>query len=101
MMPSSVLPRIGAWIGPAGWLRAGPWPARWRAVRRGDGMGWSVGADFGDRDAGGLLVDDGAVAHERGGEGVDREVVHRPRVSARRVVDQGDRVVAEQRVGPP
>ena len=49
-------------------------------------------------DAGGFLVDDRGLAGERGGQGVDGEVVHRARVAAGGVVDQGDGVGAEQGV---
>ena len=38
----------------------------------------SVRAGFGDRDAGGFLVDDGVLAGEGGDEGFDGEVVDRP-----------------------
>jgi hypothetical protein len=40
-----------------------------------------VGAGFGDCGAGGFLIDDRAVAGERGGEGADGEIVHGPRVA--------------------
>jgi len=61
--------------------------------------GGSVAAVFGDGDAGGFLVDDGAFAGERGGEGVDREVVDGAGVAAGGVVDDGDGVAGEQGVG--
>jgi hypothetical protein len=59
----------------------------------------SVGAGFGDRGPGGFLVDDGVVAGECCGEGVDGEVVHGAGIAAGGVVDQGDGVGAEQGVG--
>jgi hypothetical protein len=47
-----------------------------------------VAAGFGDRGAGGFLVDDGLVAGECRGQGVDRELVDGAGVAAGGVVDQ-------------
>ena len=60
----------------------------------------SVVATFGDGDAGGLLVDDRGLCGECRGQGVHGEVVHRSGVAAGGVVNQRDRIIGEQRIGP-
>src|SRR5664279_4330696 len=63
-------------------------------------LAWrSFSGDLGDGGAGAGLIDDGFVGGVGGDEGLDREVVHRSREAAGDLVDQGERVVAEQGVG--
>jgi hypothetical protein len=59
-----------------------------------------VQSPFGDGDSGGFLLDDRAFPGERGGEGVDGEVVDGLWIAAGGVVDDGDGVRSEQGVGP-
>ncbi len=54
--------------------------------------------DLGDGGSGAGLVDYCLFAGEGGDEGLDGEVVHRPRQAAGDLVDQGGGVVAEQGV---
>src|SRR5664279_3326955 len=54
---------------------------------------------FGDGGSGAGFVDDCFLARVGGDEGLDGEVVHRAWQAARDLVDQCDRVVAEQGVG--
>ena len=58
----------------------------------------SFGGDLGDRGAGGRLVDDRLLLCERGDQRGDGEVVDQARQAAGDLVDERDRVVAEQRV---
>jgi hypothetical protein len=60
---------------------------------------WSLCRDLGDGGSGAGFVDDRFVGCEGGDEGLDRQVVHRPGQAAGDLVDQSDRVVAEQCVG--
>jgi hypothetical protein len=60
----------------------------------------SVTAVLGNGDPGGLLVDDGLVPGERGGECVDREIMHGSWVAGGGVMDDGDGVRAAEGVGP-
>src|SRR5271166_1676182 len=60
---------------------------------------WSVCRDLGDSGAGAVLVDDGFAVCPGGDEGLGGDVVDGAGQAAGGVVDQGDGVVAEQRVG--
>ena len=63
-------------------------------------LSWrSFSGDLGDGGPGAGLIDDGFLGGVGGDEGLDREVVHRSREAAGDLVDQGERVVAEQGVG--
>src|SRR5215212_6142216 len=55
--------------------------------------------DFGDGGAGAGFVDDRFLAGVGGDEGLDSAVVHRLRQASGDLVDQSERVIAEQRVG--
>src|SRR5271166_1249077 len=61
---------------------------------------WSVCRDLGDGGAGALLVDDVFAPGPGGDQGLGGDVVDGAGQPAAGVVDQGDGVVAEQRVGP-
>ena len=58
----------------------------------------SVCRDFGNGGAGGGFVDDGLIGGEGGDEGLQCEVVDRAGVAAAGLMNEGDRVVGEQRV---
>src|SRR5262249_27678869 len=57
------------------------------------------GGDLGDGGSGAGFVDECLLAGEGGDEGLDGEVVHGSGQASGDLVDQGDRVGAEQRVG--
>jgi hypothetical protein len=61
---------------------------------------WSFGGDLGDGGTGRGFVDDCFLGGVGGDEGLEGEVVDRRGQAACDLVDEGDGVVGEQRVGP-
>ena len=89
-----------AWESPAGWFRRGFRCLADVVVVRLRCLFCGLFVVFGDRGLRGGLVNDAFAGGESGDECGDGEVVDRAWVAACAVVDGGDRVLGEERVGP-